>query len=225
MEYTLAAINFFQSRIEAYLNIWENSSLEDMRRDQNEKQHSPLNVRKALFRQAIGGHLTDGQEYRILNQDLKWYLHPEFESFNKEIKDYIEKNLDDKELLHYWDKRDYEEIKPEDLQGPFEREFNCWKYVNLDCDDPFLGQDEAIVSLQSRWVLHCAYQANKLNEEEIKQLIKLDLDALVCKNVVFFNLFELKLITDFLLEQGVWDHLPEPLFQKADSSINSNPKV
>jgi len=89
----------------------------------------------------------------------------------------------------------------------------------------FLEQDEAIVSLQARWVLHCAYQANKLKEEEIKQLIKLDLDALVCKNVVFFNLFELKLITDFLLEQGVWDHLPEPLFQKADSSINSTPKV
>jgi len=60
--------------------------------------------------------------------------------------------------------------------------------------------------------LHCAYKANKLNEEDIKQLIKMDLDALVCENVVFFNLFELKFITDFLLEQGVWDHLPELLF-------------
>jgi len=40
------------------------------------------------------------------------------------------------------------------------------------------------------------------------------LAALVCENVVFFNLFELKYITDFLMEQGVWDHLPEPLFCK-----------
>ena len=214
MEYTIAAINFFQSRIEAYLNIWENSSLEDMRSNQMEKQHSPLNVRKALFRQAMGGHLTEGQEFRIVNQDLKWYLHPEFESFDEELKSFIEKGLEDKKLLYYWDKRDYEEIKPEDLLGPFDQEFNCWKYVNLDWDEGYLGQDEAIISLKARWVLHCAYKANKLNEEEIKQLIKLDLAALVCENVVFFNLFELKYITDFLMEQGVWDHLPEPLFCK-----------
>ena len=214
MEYTIAAINFFQSRIEAYLNIWENSSLEDMRSNQMEKQHSPLNVRKALFRQAMGGHLTEGQEFRIVNQDLKWYLHPEFESFDEELKSFIEKGLEDKKLLYYWDKRDYEEIKPEDLQRPFDQEFNCWKYVNLDWDEGYLGQDEAISSLKARWVLHCAYKANKLNEEEIKQLIKLDLAALVCENVVFFNLFELKYITDFLMEQGVWDHLPEPLFCK-----------
>ena len=45
------------------------------------------------------------------------------------------------------------------------------------------------------------------------------------KNVIFFNLFELKLITDFLLEQGVWDHLPEPLFNRTDSNINSTPNV
>jgi hypothetical protein len=214
MEYTIAAINFFQSRIEAYLNIWENSSLEDMRSNQMEKQHSPLNVRKALFRQAMGGHLTEGQEFRIVNQDLKWYLHPEFESFDEELKSFIEKGLEDKKLLYYWDKRDYKEIKPEDLQRPFDQEFNCWKYVNLDWDEGYLGQDEAISSLKARWVLHCAYKANKLNEEEIKQLIKLDLAALVCENVVFFNLFELKYITDFLMEQGVWDHLPEPLFCK-----------
>ena len=214
MEYTIAAINFFQSRIEAYLNIWENSPLEDMRSDQKEKQHSPLNVRKALFRQAMGGHLTEGQEFRIVNQDLKWYLHPEFESFDEELKSFIEKGLEDKKLLYYWDKRDYKEIKPEDLQRPFDQEFNCWKYVNLDWDEGYLGQDEAISSLKARWVLHCAYKANKLNEEEIKQLIKLDLAALVCENVVFFNLFELKYITDFLMEQGVWDHLPEPLFCK-----------
>ena len=214
MEYTIAAINFFQSRIEAYLNIWENSSLEDMRSNQMEKQHSPLNVRKALFRQAMGGHLTEGQEFRIVNQDLKWYLHPEFESFDEALKSFIEKGLEDKKLLYYWDKRDYKEIKPEDLQRPFDQEFNCWKYVNLDWDEGYLGQDEAISSLKARWVLHCAYKANKLNEEEIKQLIKLDLAALVCENVVFFNLFELKYITDFLMEQGVWDHLPEPLFCK-----------
>lgn len=212
MGYTIEAINFFQSRIEAYLNIWENAALEDMKNDQTEKQHSPLNVRKALFRQTMGGHLTDGQEFRIINQDLKWYLHPEYESFDKELKKFIEKSLEDKELLYYWDKRDYEEIKPEDLSGPFDKELECWKYVNLDCDDGFLGQDEAISSLQARWVLHCAYKANKLNEEEIKQLIKLDLEALVCENATYFNLFELKFITDFLLEHGVWDNLPDPLF-------------
>ncbi len=77
-----------------------------------------------------------------------------------------------------------------------------------------MSQKEAIISLQVRWVLRCAYKANKLNEEEIRQLIKMDLAALVCENVVFFYLFELKYITDFLLEQGVWDHLPEPLFCK-----------
>ncbi len=212
MEYTIEAIHFFQSRIEAYLNIWENSTPEELKGDQTAKRHSPLNVRKALFRQAIGGHLTEGQEYRIINQNLKWYLHSEFESFDKEMKSFIEKSLEDKKLLYYWDKRDYAEIKPEDLQGPFDSEFNCWKYVNLDYDEPSLGQDEAIISLQARWVLHCAYKVNKLNKEEIQELIKLDLEALVCENAVYFNIYELKFITDFLLEQGVWDHLPDPLF-------------
>jgi len=46
----------------------------------------------------------------------------------------------------------------------------------------------------------------------------LDLEALLCENAVYFNIFELKLITDFLLEQGVWDHLPDPLFVKRLSS-------
>jgi len=46
----------------------------------------------------------------------------------------------------------------------------------------------------------------------------LDLEALLCENAVYFNIFELKFITDFLLEQVVWDHLPEPpLFNRADS--------
>lgn len=218
MEYTFEAIKFFQTRIEAYLNIWENATLEDMKSDQREKQHSPLNVRKALFRQAIGGHLTEGQEYRLISQDLKWYLHPEFKTFNRELRTLIEEKLEEKNLLYYWEQREYEEIAPEKLQGPFERELNCWKYVNLDYDDGDLGKDEAEISLKARWVLHCAYKANKLSKAEITQLIKLDLEALLCENAVYFNIFELKFITDFLLEQGVWDHLPDPLFVKRLSS-------
>jgi hypothetical protein len=60
-----------------------------------------------------------------------------------------------------------------------------------------LGKDEAEISLKARWVLHCAYQANKISEADITQLIKLDLEALLCENAFYFNIFELKFITDF----------------------------
>lgn len=208
MKYTEESIRLFQTRIEAYLNIWENAKPEDLKDYHSDFMHSPIKAREALNRQYYGNHLSETQVFRLKMLDVQWLRHPLFNTFHRSLQKLIEEFLIEHELYFTFLNTDYGSYSNAVGDADYiESSMNKWERVYIDWEDFWETYDETQNSLEGRWYLHCLWKKGILERDQIKRLVDLDIKALLCANAYYFSISDFKFITDFLLEQGVWDRI------------------
>lgn len=218
MKYSEESIRLFQTRIEAYLNIWENAKPEELVEYPIENYCSPIKAREALNRQYYGNHLSETQVFRLKMLDVQWLKHPQFNTFHRSLQKLIEDFLIEHELYFTFLNRDYSpHCNAVGDADYIESNMDKWERVSIDWEDFWDTYDETQNSLEGRWYLHCLWKKGILDQDQIKRLVDLDIKALLCANAFYFSISDFNFITDFLLEQGVWERIynadPDKLMQ------------
>lgn len=218
MKYSEESNRLYQTRIEAYLNIWENAKPDDLLQYPTDNFHTPIRARESLKRQYYGNHLSELQVFRLKMLDINWLRHPSFNTFHRSLQKLIEEFLLEHELYFAFLKSDYSPCnEANESEQYIEIAMSKWERVNMDWGDFWETYDETENSLEGRWYLHCLWKEGILNQSQINQLMDLDIKAMSCANAYYFSVSDLKFITDFLLEQGVWDKMcsadPDKLIQ------------
>lgn len=209
--YSKKQIEYFQRRTEAYLSIWENAEIEDLARYDWENKCSAATARSSLQRVFWGNHLSEGQIFRLLSEDLRCYLHPERARIHKAYIDLIKKVLEYFDLFHFYtENTEYPSpYQPNLSPAQIKNLLNKWDWVTHIWEDENESIDETEEAIEARWFLHLACKHELLNDDQIKELIDLDKAAILCPNYKYFSKFERRYVTQFLLEQGVFEKVPE----------------
>lgn len=208
--YTRKQLEFFRRRTEVYLNLWENASLEDLKTYPWENKRSVATARNTLQRVFWGNHLDQGQLIRLLSTDLSWFRHSEYVNIHSAYRRLIDELLKHYELYYVFKEQHhyafsnypYDALQIKNLMDKWDWVCHIWQ-------DEEENEDQVCDSLEARWSLHCAYKGNKLDDNTISELIALDKAAMLSPNYMLFSHFERDFIHAFLLEQGVFDKLPE----------------
>jgi len=209
--YSERMTEYFKVRTEAHLALWENATKEDLMVYDGLNKRSVISARSALARVFWGQHLSPGQNFRLLNTDLKWYLDPDYDKLHRSFHELIEENLEYHEIDQYY--RELNTYRPTDYipsDIEIDRYLDQWKGTLVPSHNDTEMETDYIEALYYRWLLHCAYQKALLNQEGIRKLIELDKKALLSDNLFLLSRFERKFICDFLIEQGVFDKTPPP---------------
>lgn len=208
--YTKKQLEFFRRRTEVYLNLWENASLEDLKIYPWENKRSVAAARISLQRVFWGNHLDQGQLIRLLAKDIFWFCHPEYMNIHSAYRKLIDETLKHYDLYYIFrEQHHYPHINyPFSLQE-IKSMLDKWDWVCHIRQDEEENEEQVSDSLDARWRLHCAYKEDKLNSDTIIELISLDKAAMLSPNYTLFSHFERDFIHAFLLDQGVFDKMPE----------------
>lgn len=208
--FTKKQIEYFRIRTEAYLSIWENATHEDLLVYDWENRGSAATARSALQRVFWGNHLQDGQIFRLVSTDLKWFIHPAYRDIHSAYHKPIKELLDFYDIYYlYREQNTYELSDYQPDEPDIDYFLDQWDWVSYNWQDEEENEEQSERSLSSRWSLHCAYKNGYLSAENIQILIALDKVAMLSDNYRLFSRNERAFIHSFLLEQGVFDKMPE----------------
>ncbi|MDD3102864.1 MAG: hypothetical protein RBR69_09970 [Candidatus Cloacimonadaceae bacterium] len=209
-KFTKKQIEYFQMRTKVYLDIWENADKADLLKYDWEDRRSPASARAALQRVFWGNHLQDGQIFRLANTDLKWLRDPAYPQIHSGYKKDIKELLEFYELYYmHLEQNKYEAHDFEHTSQAISYDLDQWDWVTHNWQDEDANEEQLERSLQSRWRLHCIYQNGCLPSEDITTLIALDKAAMLSEVYRLFSPCERKFVHAVLLDQGVFDKMPE----------------
>lgn len=210
LRFTKKQIEYFQMRTKVYLDIWENASPADLLKYDWENKRSPAIARSALQRVFWGNHLKDGQIFRLVQADLKWLRDPSYPEIHSAYKKNIKELLEFYDLYYmYLEQNKYEACELEPEAQDLRNDLDQWDWVTHNWQDEDENEEQRESSLQSRWRLHCTYRKAGLSPEQVQTLIALDKAALQSANYLLFSPFERNFVHALLLEQGVFDQMPD----------------
>lgn len=207
--YTKKQIEFFKRRNEVYLNLWENAKIQDLQVYKKYNHRSLATFRSALQRVVWGNYLSDGQVFRLIRADLKFYLDPDADKIAPEYLELITELLEQYDLRYYFtEQAPYDRSDDKTCEDITHRELDRWDWFTGTFEDEDTRHFETRRSIEARGRLHCYYLSGYLSPHEITELIELDKAALLSPHWDILNSFERNFISEFLLENGVFDPLP-----------------
>lgn len=204
--YSKKDIEYFTRRNEVFLNIWENAQLKDLQTYRERDFRSLATVRSALQRVYWGHHFSEGQLFRLLHADLRFYLDADAHLIAPEYLTLITELLEEYELQHFFvDQRVYTEVLDTPTEANIKNYLNRWDWFSETWENEEIGINETRQAISYRWKLHCFYRRDLLSPRSLTELVGLDKAALLSPNWTFLNRFERRFISEFLFEQGAFD--------------------
>ncbi|NLO44486.1 MAG: hypothetical protein GX106_05970 [Candidatus Cloacimonetes bacterium] len=204
--YSKKSIEFFKRRNEAYLNIWENATIDDLKKYDGDKPRGFAFIRSALQRVFWGNHFIDGELIRLLHADLRLYQDPQADQIASEYTKMFEEVFDQFDIKEHFlkqSKAHAQDMKP--TEAIIKSFLNEWDWFTHDWEDWYLNDDQIDKSVEARMYLDEYYRNDALTPQAISELIELDNNALLSSN--WLNISgELRLrISEFMLQQGIFD--------------------
>jgi len=203
-------LDYFRLRTEAYISIWEEAALSGLIRCDQTDCRSIYHIRNALQRVYWGNHLSEDQQYRLIQADLRIFADPGYGIINRHYRNLIEELLEQHDLIYlYREDNLYQYTDHAKENVDIDYKLCKWENVLIDLGDHWENEEETKESLIHRWELDRLFKTGRLNQDQIDKLVELDQKVMLSPNSTYMNRFERRFIYIFLMSRGVFDGMPE----------------
>lgn len=215
--YSKKEIEFFQRRNEAYLNLWENATIEDIKKADFSSPRSLINIRSALQRVFWGDHFSRAELIRLVHVDLRFLEDDQADQMALQFKRLIEELLEQHDLKELFiDQEEYEVKHRAASETRIKEYLNSWDWFSHDWSDYFVFETQCRESFSARINLDEYYKNGILGDQAILELIELDKAALLSPNWAQIRAPMRLIVSKFLVEQGVFDPLDDDFILQRD---------